>query len=114
MGVIVDSRNLKGKEPERRTAKLNEISNEDTALTAAQNTRDIRSDSKRYHNAHYTKGVHLNNQVSVECMHKEGMSSGQRMVMKNLQNLKRSKQQGKSAQQELAYVAHLSHGSHKR
>ena len=111
--MIVDSRNLKGEEPEGRTAILNEKSNEDTALPATQNTRDIRSVSKPYHNAHYSKDVHLNNQVSVECMHKEGMSSGQRMVMKNLQNLKRSKQQGKSAQQELAYVAHLSYGSHK-
>ena len=45
MGVIADSMNLKGKEPEGRTAILNEISNEDTALPAAQNTRDIISDS---------------------------------------------------------------------
>ena len=34
--------------------------------------------------------------------------------MKNLQNLKRSKQEGQSALQELAYEAQLSYGSHKR
>ena len=48
MWVIVDSRNLGRKEPERRAEILNDNSNEDTAFPATIKAKENRSDRKQF------------------------------------------------------------------
>ena len=114
MGVIADSRNLKGKEHQGRAQILNEDSHEDTDVPATIKTKENRSDNKAYSNGDSLNGTRLNHLVSVGRKHTYDMSSGVRILRTNLQTPDRNKQQGRRSWQQPAKEAHFPYEIPKR